>query len=375
MLFLGSCATFRPMPTHAGGKRFDEEERVLSATIFHAAGKMDFSKFKKRKVAIEVTSLETTGATEIPAFPGMIQSIPIPISQYFTVDYRLTSKLNVKSMNTRQDVDFLQSVLTKRLRFDGYQVTSPEDADIYLVVLVDVLGTDYNRDDYLIAYKDNVEIGCEMTYYAVDAHTQKIITKAKAVASTGNYCEVNYRPSVYRKTQRSVTDFTQTIVPLPALELQPFSENLSLAPVSDIQPIIVGKKKTRHEKKKSKKKKHRKALKRSLNNDPLPDFDSDSDADSDLLPDLTDGTDTGETPNNDVDQQKIKTFAKRAQKRIEGNDIDGAKKQIERIRKLDPNASVLSDLEKQVKAAEEKENVEKQEENSETETNASEEKS
>jgi len=358
MLFLGSCATFRPMPTHAGGKRFDEEERVLSATIFHAAGKMDFSQFKKRKVAIEVTSLETTGATEMPAFPGMIQSIPIPISQYFTVDYRLTSKLNVKSMNTRQDVDFLQGVLTKRLRFDGYQVTSPEDADIYLVVLVDALGTDYNRDDYLIAYKDNVEIGCEMTYYAVDAHTQKIITKAKAVASTGNYCEVNYRPSIYRKHQRSVTDFTETIVPLPALELQPFSDDLSLAPVSDIQPIIVGKKKTRHEKKKSKKKKNRKALKRSLNNDPLPDFNSDSDADSDLLPDITDET-------NDADQQKIKTFAKRAQKRIEGNDLDGAKKQIDRIRKLDPEAKVLSDLEQQLKEAQDK--VKSEQQNEETE--------
>ncbi len=348
-LSVAGCATFRPMPTHAGGKRFDEEQRVLTATVYHAAGKMDFSRFKKRKIALEVTSLETTGATQEPEFPGILHSIPIPITQYLQVDYRLTSKLDVKSMITRQDVEYLRTVIEKRLHFDGYQVTSPEDADIYLVVLVDSLGTNYNRDDYLVIYKDNIEISCELTFYAVDAKTQKMLVPAAAVASSGNYSETNYRPLPFRSHDRNVGDFTTTIVPLPVSFQHSFSGDIGLAPVSDIQTQVIGQK----EKKKKKKGGKKNRTPRRKNNTPLPDANDMDSPNSDLLPDLQ-GQDTGAKPSNDVDQIKLQKLIKRAQKRIDGNDLDGAKKVIKQIQRLAPNSPELPKLEKQLKETETK---------------------
>ena len=357
-LSMAGCATFRPMPTHAGGKRFDEEQRVLTATVYHAAGKMDFSRFKKRKIALEVTSLETSGATQTAVFPGMVHTIPIPVSEYFNVDYRLTSKLNVKSVITRQDVEYLKGVLEKRLHFDGYQVTSPEEADIYLVVLVDSLGTNYNRDDYLIVYKDNIEISCELTFYAVDAHTQKMIVPAAAVASSGNYCEINYRPLPFRSHGRDVADFTATVVPLPVSLQHSFSEDIGLAPVSDIQPELHGQK----DKKKKKKKGGRRRNQKSRSNEPLPDPSQDQPPGGGLLPDLMDPNDNSftleeqeklKTLNKDATQHElIQTLTHRAKKRIEGNDLEGAKKVIKQLRKADPEAPALKDLEQRLKAAE-----------------------
>ena len=358
-LTMAGCATFRPMPTHAGGKRFDEEQRVLTATVYHTTGKMDFTNLKKRKIALEVTSLETTGATQNPIFPGFVQSIPIPLGQYFNVDYRLTSKLDVKSMITRQDVEFLKGVIEKRLRFDGFQVTSPEEADIYLVVLVDSLGTNYNRDDYLVVYKDNLEISCDLTFYAVDAHTQKMIAPASAVASSGNYCEINYRPLPFRSVGRNVTDSTESIMPLQISTQHNFSGELGLAPISDIQITYEGQKNKKH-----KKKKHRKYKRprKSRSNEPLPDSHRGGSPGGGLLPDMIDPNDNSFTLeeqktlkniNKDATQHEhVQKIVHRAKKRIEGNDFEGAKKAIKQLRHVDPDAPAIEELEQRLKEAE-----------------------
>ncbi len=257
-LSLTNCATFRGMPTHGGGKRFDEEQRVVSAAIRHAASKMDFSQIKQRRVAIEVTGLETSGTGQA-FYPGLQES-----NSYFeasrvvdrlldesatksvwsdadktklkTIDETRASKPNSNNKNvvrlvpsfsfnpslksnnniTRQDLVYLKRSLEMRLRHDGFQIVPLDSADVYIVVLVDVLGTNLSRKDFGVAYDDNLAATCEMTYYAIDPITQKVIASSKEVASIGDYKERNFRFTPFACHERSVGDFRETIVPLQA---------------------------------------------------------------------------------------------------------------------------------------------------------------
>ena len=263
-LTLTNCATFRGMPTHGGGKRFDEEQRVVSASIRHAANKMDFSKIKKRRVAIEVTGLETSGTGQA-FYPGMQEigstlekkrglddltreysrktqldqngdlklhedaNVGRPNSQNSNLA-RLTPSFSfnpagIRSNNniTRQDLTYLKRTLEMRLRHDGFQVVPMETADVYIVILVDVLGTNLSRKDYAVAYDDNLTATCEMTYYAIDPITQKMVASSKFVASAGAYKERNVRFTPYACHERSLKDFNESIVPLPAPAASTFS--------------------------------------------------------------------------------------------------------------------------------------------------------
>ena len=254
---LTNCSTFRGMPTHGGGKRFDEEQRVVSAAIRHAANKMDFSQIKKRRVSLEITGLETSGTGQA-FYPGLQES-----SSYFEAtrglddltkeyarkttydnegtykqyDETVARKPNSQNKNTvrlipsfsfnpdgmksnnnitRQDLTYLKRTLEMRLRHDGFQIVPTESADVEIVVLVDVLGTNLSRKDYAVAYDDNLAATCEMTYYAIDPITQKVIASSKEVASVGAYKERNVRFTPYACHTRSLGDFTESIVPLPS---------------------------------------------------------------------------------------------------------------------------------------------------------------
>ncbi|BDS05446.1 hypothetical protein NT6N_04860 [Oceaniferula spumae] len=235
LVTLSGCASFRGMPSHGGGKRFDEEQRVVTAAIRHAAEKMNFSRINKRKIALEVTSLETSGNAE-PFYSGLndigltgqyyreTSRVVRDVNQQYnrsrnTRDYdpdiNFQPKLKPNNVITREDTEYLRKALEMRLRHDGFQITPVADADVYLVVLVDVLGTNLSRRDYLVAYQDDLGATCEMTYYAIDPKTQKIIAASQAVASRGTYKETSLRASPLRKHCRYVADFTDRIAPLP----------------------------------------------------------------------------------------------------------------------------------------------------------------
>ncbi len=238
LVALSGCATFRGMPSHGGGKRFDEEQRVVTAAIRHAAQKMDFSKIKSRRVALEVTSLETSGTGQA-FYPGLGK-----MSGYYehsrealrfiskagkvtkdnnkdkdlgrwVPNYEFNPSLKANNNITRQDVQYLQRALEMRLRHDGFQIVPLELADVYIVVLVDALGTNLSRRDYGVAYDDDLSATCEMTYYAIHPQTQKVITAAHAVASKGTYMERNFRFTPFRCNARGVRDFNGIIAPLP----------------------------------------------------------------------------------------------------------------------------------------------------------------
>jgi hypothetical protein len=243
---LTGCATFRGMPAHGGGKRFDEEQRVVTASIRHASQQMNFSRLKKRKVAIEVTSLETSGTGQafypglgtvnayydwykevndfnmdqanIPATPnpGYIKdNESVRDNIRTTPNFEFNPSLKANNNITRQDVDYLTRVLEMRLRHDGFQVVPLNQAEVYLVVLVDALGTNLSRKDFLVAFDDDLKATCEMTYYAINPADQKLIFAAHAVASESAYMERNVRFTPIQYHTRNIGTFNERIAPLP----------------------------------------------------------------------------------------------------------------------------------------------------------------
>lgn len=246
--FLTACATFRGMPAHGGGKRFDEEQRVVTASIRHASQQMDFSKLKKRKVALEVTSLETSGtgqafypglgtvnayydwykevndynfsdanrATTPQAGSGFVKDYDsIRDNLRATPNFEFNPSLKSNNNITRQDVDYLTRVLEMRLRHDGFQVVPLGQAEVYLVVLVDALGTNLSRKDFLVAFDDDLKATCEMTYYAMNPSDQKVVFAAHAVASESRYMERNVRLTPVQYHKRNIGTFNERIAPLP----------------------------------------------------------------------------------------------------------------------------------------------------------------
>lgn len=305
LALFNSCATYRGMPSHGGGKRFDEEQRVVTASIRHAAEKMDFSAIKKRKIALEVTSLETSGTGE-PFYSGLgelsgyfehyseIQRKAGDVSQdldksrdlgRYVPKFEFNPRLKSNNNITREDIVYLQKALEMRLRHDGFQITPLDQADVYLVVLVDALGTNLSRRDFGVAYEDDLGASCEMTYYAIDPETQKIVASSKSVGSSSHYKEANLRFTPIRKHIRSVGDFNDRIAPLPSKANGEFNGG-------------------------------RRGVAR-VYKDPL--------------------------------KQELNRLSQEAESYLDANDRENARKMINKIRKIDPSFTDLPDLQEQLK--------------------------
>ncbi len=333
-LLSAGCSTFRPMPTHGGGKRFDEEQRVVAASIRHVAGRMDLAQLPKSKIAIEVTSIPSSGGAEEVNYFGLEQIYA----------YNLKPKLLTKKNLTRQDLQYLEKSLEARLRFDGYQVTSPADADLYLVVLVDVLGTNHRRFDFGIAYRDHLGASCEVTYYVIDAKTQKMISSAKSVASFGDYCELNVRFTPLSFHSSRVMRFYDTTVVLPDMINHSFATKRGDASVAMLQlqaPAEEGKKKKR--KGKGKERSRRRGPKLNLPHDPM-----ENGPDDELLPPMDE---VAPPLDKDAKRQKVKDLTKTVRKSLKKGNLDAAQAALDEIKALSPKAKVIEKFAPQIEAA------------------------
>src|SRR3982750_2553790 len=64
------CGDFRGIPSHGGGKRFDEEQRVVAGAIRTTLADMDLKELENKKVAISVECISQDGAATV-SFPGI----------------------------------------------------------------------------------------------------------------------------------------------------------------------------------------------------------------------------------------------------------------------------------------------------------------
>src|SRR3954447_15589802 len=66
----GGCGDFRGIPSHGGGKRFDEEQRVVAGTIRQTLADIDLAELSGKRVQIVVEAIATDGGGNVQ-FPGV----------------------------------------------------------------------------------------------------------------------------------------------------------------------------------------------------------------------------------------------------------------------------------------------------------------
>src|SRR3954471_3293460 len=72
-LAAGGCGDFRGIPSHGGGKRFDEEQRVVAGAIRQTLADLDLRELKGKKVQSDLECI-ANAAGGVVAFPG-VQSV------------------------------------------------------------------------------------------------------------------------------------------------------------------------------------------------------------------------------------------------------------------------------------------------------------
>ena len=242
---LSACSSFRGLPSHGGGKRFDEEQRMLAAAIRHSVAKMDLSPLAGKRINIVIRNVETSGSGTT-TFAGLNSLAVGGNRQFVNIDQfrpdvadnpdvafisnqdddRRTGTANANfaarntyrasAFNTAKDVSYLQSVIEMKMHHQGITV-SPNNAEAVLVVLVDVLGSNRSRRDQLLLIRDKLKVSCELTYYAMDANTGDIVFPSKQVGAAAEYALDYIRLTSLNWIQRKV-GYSKPIV-YPTLSL------------------------------------------------------------------------------------------------------------------------------------------------------------
>jgi len=238
------CAAFRGIPSHGGGKRFDEEQRIVAGAIREAVAGMALTEIEGKRTRIQLVSVPTSGAGNITF--GGLQDINANVSlsdseynlvrrliplldptfrevfRWVTDDelyepqsltkeeynaqsvhekrrdkrtswgaglrYRLDHSYYTQRTPTDGDINYLQAVLEMKARHCGVTIDGGQPVCM-LYVLVDVLGTNRRRRDYLVWKKDDLAATCEMTYYARDFKTGELLFAARRAAGMARYEE------------------------------------------------------------------------------------------------------------------------------------------------------------------------------------------
>lgn len=211
-LALSSCASVRGLPSHGGGKRFDEEQRMLSSSIKTAIDSLDFSHIKGKKVRLFLDALETSGSGRdvFPGFRSINPSLNVREqggSDVTTINYPLGYNIDPNYWGnnnlTSRDMKYLEFMLKMRCRLEGVQlVTKGQDVD--LLIAVDVLGSNRSRDDHLLVVRDHLGVATELTYCCIDAKTGKVLLGRKTTGAKANYTENWMRLTNFKISKRSL---------------------------------------------------------------------------------------------------------------------------------------------------------------------------
>ncbi len=213
---VSGCSSFRGLPSHGGGKRFDEEQRVVASAVRRAAGRMDLSELRGLRVRVILVSIPTSGAGNVNW--GGLQSVGLsgklgesitrvvkesavgagPETTVTTKDdsgllgisasYRPNSGYQIQRVATEGDVAYLRAAIVMNAHHYGIEITESK-VDAELFVLVDVLGTNRSRNDYLLWQKETLAASCEISYYARDLKRGNIHFRCRRSSAVASYNE------------------------------------------------------------------------------------------------------------------------------------------------------------------------------------------
>lgn len=180
LLFLAlsftSCAgTY--VPSHGGGKRFFFEQDLIAKTTQKAIDALDFSALAGKKVGLQVMAMGDEGSASVSGgwfgsiFGGGVvggQALAGAAIGSTPKEYGASAFANAR------DLEHLKGrVLQKLLSQDVHVVTSAENADGWVYVVVDVFGTMRWKRDFLIYHEEHLSGRVRMSaFYLGDDGTE-----------------------------------------------------------------------------------------------------------------------------------------------------------------------------------------------------------
>lgn len=226
VMFSG-CGTWRGIPSHGGGKRFDEEQRVVAGAIRQAVADINICELRGLKIIVTIDAMAQNGGGQL-TLPGL-DNVSLGYNDLET-DGKNSNIYDRKGWNagtsistgvdlkptvfaTDGDLKYFEAALTMKLLHSGVSFAS-KNPDCVLHVLVDVLGTNRSRDDSLICWKDQLRATCELTYYAVEPKTNGLFFEARRSSAESTYFEKSLFIFNTYKTGRILEPITPTFMPV-----------------------------------------------------------------------------------------------------------------------------------------------------------------
>jgi hypothetical protein len=238
----GGCGVWRGIPTHGGGKRFDEEQRVIAQAIRQSLADMDLRDLVGLRTQIVIESLGHEGGGAV-SFPGLssinagvvgnegdsnsIQVLPgspggpsaintnsnTGIGGNFGLNWNTNLLYSPHAFSTAPDLGYFSAALEMKARHAGVQPAAAEPQAI-LFVLVDVLGTNRSRRDSIVSNSDTLRATCECTYYAVNPQNGQLLFEARRASSAATYRETHLLGVTSVSIDRSAGRIEPTYLPV-----------------------------------------------------------------------------------------------------------------------------------------------------------------
>ncbi|HEY5138707.1 MAG TPA: hypothetical protein VIJ25_05235, partial [Methylococcales bacterium] len=242
MMVVSGCNTYRLLPSHGGGKRFNEEERVVSSAIRNAVAQMVVKDLAGHKVNVNVVTVSQNGGSSL-TFPGLSSvsagyndnslkyAAPNVLSGQdnwsASASYAPNLAASPTVFGSDQDLTYLDAAIQMKLRLLGAMVNEP-NSEYNLYVLVDVLGTNRSKQDSFVVWNDLLNASCELTYYAIDRKTGKIAIRAKRASAESLYRESSIFGLASYKIDRYQYKTTPTPMPTDTNDSELIMEHESM---------------------------------------------------------------------------------------------------------------------------------------------------
>lgn len=224
----GGCSSYRGIPSHGGGKRFDEEQRAVAGAIRRTVSSMELDELKDKRTAVVVSSLATSGsgATDFSGLTNLNANGNAFLSNNeilrrnasgnssensetnnrvgaLGLNYQIQNSYRTSQTHTEGDLAYLRAALDMKARHAGVPLAE-QNPEVVLHVLVDVLGTNHSRRDFLVYEQEQLVASCEVTYYAQEVKTGNILFKARQTGSAAKYSDGRVFFVPVCRTERSI---------------------------------------------------------------------------------------------------------------------------------------------------------------------------
>jgi hypothetical protein len=208
------CSHFRGIPSHGGGKRFDEEQRAMAGAIRRTIATMEVDELKGKRTGLVISSIYTSGSgttnwsglqditlmgnrtdedrtQTLEKPPHAVQDQDWNLDREYlgaSGRYRAFNSYRAANHHTEADLRYFRAALEMKARHNGLNVVT-QKPEAVLHVLVDVLGTNRSRRDFLVVANEDLLASCEVTYYAQEVKTGKLIFRARQTGAAARYRE------------------------------------------------------------------------------------------------------------------------------------------------------------------------------------------